>query len=296
MMPEPGVSLQELHQQIGLLPFLRRALHLVEEIGPREAGEETLRIVQRQLLDDVAADAVGGRGRQGDGGRIAQQLAEVAQPGVVGAKIVPPLADAMGLVHRQELQPHRPDRLQKSRAAKPLRGHVHQAELAGRHLVEPGVLLGHRQRAVDERHRQPAGLELIDLVLHQGDQRRYDQRQPVQDHGRELVAEAFAAAGGHDAEAIASLQDGGDDFLLAVAEFGQAELRQVGFQVGGWVWHKCIPHRPCAEKRHTACAGYYSCGRAPIIGLRPECANRRGRGPISPGANCALSARRAVAR
>ncbi len=203
MMPEPGVSCRNLHEQVGLLPFLRRALHLVEEVGPLEAGDEALRVVQGQLLDDVAADAVGGRGRQGDGRRIAQQLAEVAQPGVIGAEIVPPLADAMGLVHRQELQPHRPDRLQEPRAAEPLRHHVHQPELAGRHLVQPGVLLGHRQRAVDERHRQPEGLELIDLVLHQGDQRRDDQRQPVQDHGRQLVAEALAAAGGHDAQAIA---------------------------------------------------------------------------------------------
>ena len=137
------------------------------------------RLVQRQLLDDVAADAVGGRGGQGDRGRVAQQLAEIAQPGVVGAKIVPPFADAMGLVDRQQLQPHRPHRLQKPRAAEPLRHDVDQAELARRHAVEPVVLLGRRQRAVDERHRQPQRLELIDLVLHQRDQRRDDQRQPV---------------------------------------------------------------------------------------------------------------------
>ena len=67
--------------------------------------------MQGQLLDDVAADAVGGRGRQGNGRRIAQQAAEIAQPGVVGAKIVPPLADAMGLVDRQQLDSHRPHRV-----------------------------------------------------------------------------------------------------------------------------------------------------------------------------------------
>ena len=64
----------------------------------------------------------------------------------------------------------------------------------------------------------PSDLQLIDLVLHQGDQRRDDQRQPVQHQGRQLVAEAFAAAGGHDAQAIASCQHGRNDLLLAVAE------------------------------------------------------------------------------
>ena len=103
-MPEPGVSLQELHQQVGLLPLaLWRTLHLVEQVGPLEAGDERLRVVQGQLLDDVAAHAVGGRGGQGDGRRVAQQLAKIAQPGVIGAKIVPPLADAMGLVDGQQL-------------------------------------------------------------------------------------------------------------------------------------------------------------------------------------------------
>ncbi len=221
------------------MPLLGRTLHLVEQVGPLEAGEKTLRLVQGQLLDDVAAHAVGGRGGQGDGRRIAQQLAEVAQPGVIGPEIVPPLADAMGLVDGQQRQPRRPDRLEKPPAAKTLRRHVDQAELAGRHLVQPGVLLGHRQGAVDERHRQPQRLQLIDLVLHQRDQRRDDQRQPVEDQGRELVAEALAAAGGHDAQAIASCQDGRDDFLLAVAKRREPEPRQIGFQVcGGWVWHR----------------------------------------------------------
>ena len=192
--------------------------------------------MQGQLLDDVAADAVGGRGRQGDGGRIAQQAAEIAQPGVIGAKIVPPLADAMGLVDRQQLQPHRPHRLEEPPAAEPLRHHVDQAELAGRHPVEPGVLLGHRQRAVDERDRQAQRLELIDLVLHQGDQRRDHQRQAVQDHGRrQLVAEALAAAGGHDAEAIPPGQHGGNHLLLPMPEGRKPEPRQIGFQVRG-VW------------------------------------------------------------
>ena len=141
MMPEPGVSAKKLDEHLGLLPLAARHLDFVEQVRPREAGDEGLRLVQGELLDDVAPHAIGGRGRQGDGGRIAQQAAEIAEPGVVGAEIVPPLADAMGLVDRQQLDAHRPNRVEKSPAAKPLGHDVDQPELAGRHAIEPVVLL-----------------------------------------------------------------------------------------------------------------------------------------------------------
>ena len=159
--------------------------------------------MQRQLLDDVAADAIGGRGRQGDGRRVAQQLAEIAQAGVVGAEIVSPLADAMGLVDRQQLRSHRRGpprgtaRCETAPAPRRPAGTARPPCWSSRAYCSA---IG--RRAVDERDRQPERLELIDLVLHQGDQRRDDQRQAVEDHGRQLVAEAFSAAGGHDAEAI----------------------------------------------------------------------------------------------
>ncbi len=93
-------------------------------------------------------------------------------------------------------------RFEKPPAAEPLGHYVHQPELAGRQAIEPGVLLRHRQRTVDEAYRQAQRLELIDLVLHQGDQRRNHQRQAVQGQGRQLIAKALSAAGGHDAQTI----------------------------------------------------------------------------------------------
>ena len=162
---------------------------------------------------------------------LPSMLAKIAQPGVIGAEIVAPLADAVGLVDRQQFQAHRPHRFQEPRAAEPLRHDVGQAELARRDPIEPVVLLLDGQRAIDESDGKAAGLELIDLVLHQRDQRRDDQRQPVERQGRQLVAKALAAAGGHDAQAVFSRQDGGNDFPLAGAEGRQAEPRQEGIEI-----------------------------------------------------------------
>ena len=231
-MPEPGVWRRNAEQRFRLLPLAARRLDLVEQVGPREPGDEGPRLAEVQLLDDVAAHPVGGRGGQGQRGRVAQQAAEVAQPGVVGAEVVPPLADAMGLVDRQQLDPRRADRIAKTPAAEPLRRHVNQAELAGRHPIQPRILLRRGQRAVDEAHRQTQRLKLIHLVLHQGDQRRDDQRQAIQGQGGQLVAEALSPAGRHHAQTILPGQDGRDDFLLPLAERIQAEAGQVGFRRG----------------------------------------------------------------
>ena len=61
-----------------------------------------------------------------------------------------------------------------------------------------------RERAVEPHGRDADPGEAIHLVLHQGDERRDDDRQAVADDGRRLVAERLAAAGRHDDERIAA--------------------------------------------------------------------------------------------
>jgi len=51
--------------------------------------------------------------------------------------------------------------------------------------------------------RDAAGVERLDLVLHERDQRRDDQRGAVEERGRKLVDEALAAAGRRDEEQAA---------------------------------------------------------------------------------------------
>ena len=99
----PGRLAQHPQQLLVFPPVAARSLHLVEEVRPGEAGDERSRLAEVQLLDDVAADRVGGRGSQGDRSGVAQLAAEMAQPGVVRPEIVAPLADAVGFVHRQQL-------------------------------------------------------------------------------------------------------------------------------------------------------------------------------------------------
>ena len=68
-----------------------------------------------------------------------------------------------------------------------------------------------------------AGGQGVDLVLHQGDQRRDDQRQPGQHQGRNLVAQRLAAAGRKHGRGRPPGQQMPDHLLLPRLELRKAE-------------------------------------------------------------------------
>ena len=60
--------------------------------------------------------------------------------------------------------------------------------------------------------------ELVVLVLHQGDERTYDDRQPREYNAGQLIDERFAASGRHDDECVLSGKYGIDRLPLAGTE------------------------------------------------------------------------------
>lgn len=63
----------------------------------------------------------------------------------------------------------------------------------------------------------------VDLVLHEGDERRNDQDGAAEQTRGELVGERFSGAGWHERDTIAAREDGIDDLALSGAEFGVTE-------------------------------------------------------------------------
>ncbi len=59
---------------------------------------------------------------------------------------------------------------------------------------------------------------MADLVLHQRNQRRDDDRHAVAQQGRNLVAQRFAAASGHQHQGITATRNLFDDLLLAATK------------------------------------------------------------------------------
>ena len=99
----------------------------------------------------------------------------------------------------------------------------HPVEALARILQRQGKLPG-RQRGIQVRGAHARLVEGGDLVLHQRNQGRDDQRHPLQQQGRHLVAQGLARAGGHDAERVPPFQERADDLPLPGPEGVVAEV------------------------------------------------------------------------
>ena len=103
------------------------------QVGALEAGDEIERVLEAELGGDVGADVRRGGGRERGGGH-AQLRAEAGEPPVVRAKIVAPLADAVGLVHDEARRANAPQQLPEAAGSQALGCDVHQVEPSRRQL------------------------------------------------------------------------------------------------------------------------------------------------------------------
>jgi hypothetical protein len=205
----------------------------IGEIRPIERPDQHERIPQPQLGDDVAADALGGRGGERVERRGRKIVAQTSQPPILRSEVVPPLADAVRLVDGDEpeadLLQDSPERF-AAVADQPLGRHVQQPAAALAQAREDGVALDGEQRAVQIRRLDAVDAEPVDLILHQRDERRHDQRQPATggrvpmriDQGGRLKADRLAAARGQDDHAVARAENGVHRFPLQRPEARKA--------------------------------------------------------------------------
>jgi hypothetical protein len=90
------------------------------------------------------------------------------------------------------------------------------------------------KRGIQKGGGDAAGLQSIDLVLHQGNERRDDDRKPGPDHGGQLKTERFAATRGKQRQDILSIQGIANDLFLQRAKGSETEVL---FKYGQQIWH-----------------------------------------------------------
>ncbi len=146
------------------------------------------------------ADALGGGGGERMERRGRKVVAQTSELPILGPEIVAPLADAVRLVDGDE--PHA-DLLQQAAerlaavADQPLGRHVQQAAASLAQAGQDGVALAGQQGAVQIRRLDAVDAQPVDLILHQRDERRHDQREP----GTTSAVERPPPAGGRRAPA-----------------------------------------------------------------------------------------------
>ena len=134
-----------------------------------------------------------------------------------------PLTHAVRLIDRQERNIRPFGRRDEAGRPKPLGHDVHQTELPGLHAGHAVALLLGRKRPINKGNRDPKGPERIDLILHQCNQRRNDERHARKRQCGKLVAQTFPPARRHDAERVPPLQHGAYDLLLTGTKTREVE-------------------------------------------------------------------------
>jgi len=136
---------------------------------------------------------------------------------------MPPLRDAVRFVDGEQGNIKALQERQHARLHQALRRqveHFHFATLDPRRQVT--LLLG-TQRGVQRRSGDAQFFERGDLVVHQGDQRRYHHRQAFAQQRRHLETQGLAATGRHQYQCVAAIGHALNDCTLTATETVVAE-------------------------------------------------------------------------
>ena len=87
-----------------------------------------------------------------------------------------PFTDTMSLVNRQEIDVDAGNGIQKTAVTESFWGDINETQVPTCHLIENFCLLACGQAAVDQARLYPQFSKTVDLVFHQRNQRRYDDR------------------------------------------------------------------------------------------------------------------------
>ena len=226
---------QDLEDPGGLFRLGRRD-HLVGEVRPLVTPDER-RELDPELGLEVLAEIgdhvrLRGRGETSDPRRrVREALAdEPRDVQVVGAEVVAPLRQAMGLVEHPGRDLPAGERGGEAPVPELLRGHEHDARLAELDLPQHLPPFGRRQQPVQRDGGVDAlADQVVDLVLHQGLERRNDDGQlaaaPVVCERRDLIAERLAGAGRQDRDETLAAEARDDDVPLERAAGGVRRRR-----------------------------------------------------------------------
>ena len=233
--PMGGDEIGDLAGRAGL------ALHGEAQVGSVEGAHEDAGRGVEEFADDLVAGGRVGGGGDGHGLDIPQHLPDFPQAQIFRAEIVAPLRDAMGLVDGQQIGAAIAEQLHEAGQGEALGRHIDEPQAPLRDGALGGEVFAGRIAGVQGARRDAVGAQLLHLVMHEGDEGGDHHGQPLPHHGRQLVAQGLAAAGGHHRQHILARENGAQHLLLPGPEGGiaidagqrGAGLVKAGVDLGG---------------------------------------------------------------
>ena len=147
-------------------------------------------------------------------GRVGKLVSQRLEVAVVGPEVVAPLRNAVGFVDGDKARLYGVQKVNEPWYHQAFRRDVEDVQAAVICVHLHAADFGLRHGAVDESGPDALGPERVDLVFHQGDQRRDYQGYAVEQHRRKLVADGLATARRHEHQRIAPGEHVPDDVFL----------------------------------------------------------------------------------
>ena len=211
-----AIAVQKFGQRLALV---RGTQYAVIQVRPVEAGDQLKRLPKADQAANVRAHALRRRGRERAQPRPRRKTAdELLNIQIRRPEILPPLGDAMRLVHGDHARVHFRRQRKEALRQKPLRRDVDNLILAAARVGQRRRCLPLGERAVQKRRGHARLRERVHLILHQRNQRGNHDGAALHGQRGNLVAQALARAGGHHAQHVPAVQNGPNHVLLPLAE------------------------------------------------------------------------------
>jgi hypothetical protein len=149
----------------------QRLVHLEGQVRALDAGVDDHGVSEPERVDDVVQHVGGGGRSEREDRRAPEPLRGVAEAEVGRAEVVAPLRHAVRLVDDEQRGAAGGQRVEELRVLQALGGDVHELGAALANVVDGVALLRRAQRRVQLGGVDACLLQLVLLVLHEGDQR-----------------------------------------------------------------------------------------------------------------------------
>jgi hypothetical protein len=210
-----------LDQRLALVLRSDEPPDLQRDVRPVEPSDDLHRVGQSERPDDLLADVRRGGGGHRHHRRMSETLDDLPEPLIVGAEVVPPGGDAVGLVDRDQRRSGLHEPFDDVGLGELFRGQEHERRVPGRHLLQSR---GHGGGRVHRHGAARVGLEQAGhLVTLERDQRRDDDRRSLEQQRGKLVDCRLAAPGRHDEQHVTPVEQVLHRLLLARSQLLPAE-------------------------------------------------------------------------
>ena len=188
-----------------LTEFILAFTYYIRKVRSLETALYQAFALKSKAFHDVIRHLRSGSSRKGYHRGI-HQFTELAYLQIIRTEIISPLGDAVSLINDDVADIHFAHIAFEKRCRQTLRRDIQELVVAIQGIVQCSVYLAAAHAGIDAQCADAAVVQILHLILHEGDQRGHDDRYPLPHQSRHLEAHGFTASGRENGKHIPVLQ------------------------------------------------------------------------------------------